>query len=66
MNTYTTPQSRFTHFFTADTASAPFWLLVRLYLWLVLALGITLAHRVAGHWGLDRYARPFLQRKFRK
>jgi thiosulfate dehydrogenase [quinone] large subunit len=31
---------------------------------LVLALGIMLAHRVAGYWGLDRFARPFLQRKF--
>jgi len=31
---------------------------------LVLALGIMLAHRVAGHWGLDRYAMPYLKRKF--
>lgn len=31
---------------------------------LVLALGIMLAHRVAGHWGLDRYVLPFLKRKF--
>ena len=168
MNTYTIEQPRFTHFFTADSASAPFWLVVRLYLgygwlmagwdkvmnpawfgndagaaiqgfvqgalgktagahpdvqmwyasflqsavlsypaawanaiavgevlvglglivglftglaaffgffmnlnfllagtvsvnpiWLVLALGIMLAHRVAGHWGLDRYAKPY-------
>ena len=29
---------------------------------LVLALGIILARRVAGHWGLDRYARPYLHR----
>lgn len=29
---------------------------------LVLALGIMLAHRVAGHWGLDRYAMPYLKR----
>ncbi len=32
MNTYTIEQSKFTHFFTASTASAPLWLLVRLYL----------------------------------
>ncbi|MFA5997907.1 MAG: DoxX family membrane protein [Candidatus Paceibacterota bacterium] len=32
---------------------------------LVLALGIMLAHRVAGHWGLDRYAMPYLRRTFR-
>ena len=32
MNTYTIEQSRFTHFFTASTASAPLWLLARLYL----------------------------------
>lgn len=31
---------------------------------LVLALGIMSAHRVAGHWGLDYYALPFLKRKF--
>ncbi len=31
---------------------------------LVLALPLMLAHRVAGYWGLDRYARPFLRRKF--
>lgn len=170
MNTYTISQPRLTHFFTADTASAPFWLLVRLYLgygwlmagwekvmnpawfgseagaavqgfvqgalgktvgahpdvqmwyasflqnavlpypaawanaiavgevlvglglivglftglaaffgffmnlnfllagtvsvnpiWLILALLIMLAHRVAGHWGLDRYAKPFFR-----
>ncbi len=29
---------------------------------LVLALGIMLAHRVAGSWGLDRYAQPYLKR----
>ncbi|MSU74251.1 DoxX family membrane protein [Candidatus Kaiserbacteria bacterium] len=29
---------------------------------LILALGIILARRVAGYWGLDRYARPFLRR----
>ncbi|MDD3531371.1 MAG: TQO small subunit DoxD [Candidatus Pacebacteria bacterium] len=29
---------------------------------LVLALSIMLAHRVAGHWGLDRYAMPYLKR----
>ncbi|MBU6388564.1 DoxX family membrane protein [Patescibacteria group bacterium] len=32
MNTYTVPQSAFVHFLTADTTSAPLWLLVRLYL----------------------------------
>ena len=31
---------------------------------LTLALGLMLARRVAGHWGLDRYAQPFLKRKF--
>lgn len=31
---------------------------------IVLALPLILAWRVAGYWGLDRYARPFLQRKF--
>ena len=30
-------------------------------IWLVLALGIMLAHRVAGYWGLDRYARPYFR-----
>lgn len=34
-------------------------------IWLVLALGLMLAHRVAGQWGLDRYARPFFRRMFR-
>ena len=29
---------------------------------LVLALGLMTAHRVAGHWGLDRYAQPFMNR----
>lgn len=32
MNTYTITQSKLAHFFTADTASAPLWFLVRLYL----------------------------------
>src|SRR6266568_3158009 len=32
MNNYTVEQSRFVHFLTADTRSAPFWLLVRVYL----------------------------------
>ena len=173
MNNYTVEQSFFTHFFTASTRSAPFWLIVRLYLgyeWLIagyekilnpawfgsaagaalngfvqgalgkttgahpdvqmwyaaflkgtvlphlvtwsnmiavgevlvglglivglftgvaaffgffmnlnfmlagtvstnpilmiLALGLILARRIAGHWGLDRYARPFLKQKF--
>lgn len=32
MNTYTISQSPFAHFFTADVRSAPFWLIVRLYL----------------------------------
>lgn len=32
MHDYTIRQSAFAHFFTADTASAPLWLLVRLYL----------------------------------
>lgn len=31
---------------------------------LILALGIMLAHRVSGYYGLDRYARPYLQQKF--
>lgn len=30
--------------------------------WLVLALLIMLAHRVAGYWGLDYFARPFCRR----
>lgn len=29
---------------------------------LVLALPLILARRVAGYWGLDRYARPFIRR----
>jgi thiosulfate dehydrogenase [quinone] large subunit len=29
---------------------------------IMLALGIMLAHRVAGHWGLDRWARPYCKR----
>jgi len=28
----------------------------------LLAIGIMLAHRVAGHWGLDRFARPYFKR----
>jgi thiosulfate dehydrogenase [quinone] large subunit len=31
---------------------------------LVLALGIMLAHKVAGLWGLDRFAKPYLHDKF--
>ncbi len=31
---------------------------------MILALALILARRVAGYWGLDRYARPFLKRKF--
>ncbi len=34
-------------------------------IFLVLALGIMSAHRVAGYWGLDRYARPRLHRLLR-
>jgi len=29
---------------------------------IMLALGILLAHRVAGHWGLDRWARPYCRK----
>ena len=29
---------------------------------IMLAIGVMLAHRVAGHWGLDRYAKPYLRR----
>lgn len=29
---------------------------------LLLAISLMLAHRVAGYWGLDRYARPYLRR----
>jgi len=32
-------------------------------IWLLLALGIMLAHNVAGSWGLDRFARPYLHQK---
>ena len=32
MNDYTVRQSAFTHFFTASSASAPFWFVVRIYL----------------------------------
>src|SRR5665648_211960 len=32
MNEYTIKQSRFAYFFTTSTASAPLWLIVRLYL----------------------------------
>jgi thiosulfate dehydrogenase [quinone] large subunit len=35
-------------------------------IFLVLALGIMLAHRVAGYWGLDRYVQPFLRRTFHR
>jgi len=31
---------------------------------LILALGIMLGRRVAGHYGLDRYVQPFIQKKF--
>lgn len=31
---------------------------------LILALPLMLAWRVAGYWGLDRYARPYVRRKF--
>lgn len=30
----------------------------------LLAIALVLARRVAGYWGLDRYARPYLHRKF--
>ncbi|MFZ2500922.1 MAG: TQO small subunit DoxD [Minisyncoccia bacterium] len=42
MTAYTIEQSSFLHFFTNDTRSAPFWLVVRLYLgwaWLSAGLG---------------------------
>jgi thiosulfate dehydrogenase (quinone) large subunit len=40
MNNYTVSQSAFTHFFTADTRSAPLWFIVRLYLgWQWLSAG---------------------------
>ncbi len=32
---------------------------------LILALGIILARRVSGYWGLDRYAQPFIKRMCR-
>lgn len=32
---------------------------------IMLALGILLAHRVAGYWGLDRFAKPLVRRVFR-
>lgn len=32
---------------------------------IMLAIGIMLAHRVAGYWGLDRYAKPLCRRMFR-
>ena len=32
---------------------------------IMLAIGIMLAHRVAGYWGLDHYVIPFLRRTFR-
>jgi thiosulfate dehydrogenase [quinone] large subunit len=31
---------------------------------ITLALGVVLARRVSGYWGLDYYARPYLQKKF--
>jgi thiosulfate dehydrogenase [quinone] large subunit len=31
-------------------------------IWMLLAIGLMLAHRVAGHWGLDRYAMPYIRR----
>lgn len=34
-------------------------------IWLVLALSIILARRVAGYWGLDRFVQPYLRRVFR-
>lgn len=33
-------------------------------IWMIPALLLICARRVAGHWGLDRYARPYLNRKF--
>lgn len=33
-------------------------------IWLVLALLIMVAHKVAGLWGLDRFAQPYLHNKF--
>ncbi|OGG76503.1 hypothetical protein A2950_00550 [Candidatus Kaiserbacteria bacterium RIFCSPLOWO2_01_FULL_55_19] len=33
-------------------------------IWLLLAIGIMGARRVAGYWGLDRYVRPYFARKF--
>lgn len=40
MNTYTIQQSALVHFVTADVKSAPFWLIVRVYLgWLWLSAG---------------------------
>ena len=33
---------------------------------LLLAIGIMLAHRVAGYWGLDRWARPFCKKFCRR
>lgn len=35
-------------------------------IWMLLAVGLMLAHRVAGHYGLDRYALPYLRRTFRR
>lgn len=32
---------------------------------IMLALGIMIAHRVAGYWGLDHFAQPYLRRMFR-
>ncbi|MCR4333861.1 MAG: DoxX family membrane protein [Patescibacteria group bacterium] len=33
---------------------------------MLLAICIMVAHRVAGQWGLDRYAKPFLHHLFRR
>ncbi len=34
-------------------------------IFVLVALGIMSARRVAGYWGLDRYAKPYLRRTFR-
>lgn len=33
-------------------------------IWILLSIGIICAHRVAGSWGLDRFAKPYLRRFF--
>jgi thiosulfate dehydrogenase (quinone) large subunit len=33
-------------------------------IWMLLSLGLIAAHRVAGYYGLDRYARTFLKRLY--